>query len=114
MFGGECVLYVFLEASLTATSPYLAAQGADVTIRGIQSQGVIACAKHFVGNEQEHYRGGGGSIATSSVGLFVGCQSNQCAAPTSTIAPCTKSTLPPLRLQSTLASYVQPPYRALS
>ncbi|KAL9636565.1 MAG: hypothetical protein Q9164_002738 [Protoblastenia rupestris] len=26
------------------------------TVQGIQSSGVIACAKHFVGNEQEHFR----------------------------------------------------------
>lgn len=26
------------------------------TVRGIQSAGVIACAKHYIGNEQEHFR----------------------------------------------------------
>lgn len=26
------------------------------TIQGIQSAGVIACAKHYIGNEQEHFR----------------------------------------------------------
>ncbi len=26
------------------------------TIKGIQSQGVMACAKHYIGNEQEHFR----------------------------------------------------------
>jgi beta-glucosidase len=26
------------------------------TIQGIQSRGVIACAKHYILNEQEHYR----------------------------------------------------------
>lgn len=26
------------------------------TVEGIQSAGVIACAKHFIGNEQEHFR----------------------------------------------------------
>lgn len=28
------------------------------TVQGIQSSGVIACAKHFIGNEQEHFRQG--------------------------------------------------------
>jgi len=26
------------------------------TIKGIQSKGVMACAKHYIGNEQEHFR----------------------------------------------------------
>ena len=31
------------------------------TIRGIQSEGVIACAKHYIANEQEHFRQAGES-----------------------------------------------------
>jgi beta-glucosidase-like glycosyl hydrolase len=26
------------------------------TIEGIQDAGVVACAKHYIGNEQEHFR----------------------------------------------------------
>jgi beta-glucosidase len=36
--------------------PYLNGESAYNTIRGLQSQGVQACAKHLVGNEQEHFR----------------------------------------------------------
>lgn len=36
--------------------PVLQAVGASQTIRGIQDAGVIATAKHFIGNEQEHFR----------------------------------------------------------
>ncbi|KAI8995506.1 beta-glucosidase [Trametes punicea] len=36
--------------------PYLSGEVAFETIRGIQSQGVQACAKHFINNEQEHFR----------------------------------------------------------
>ncbi|KAK3990968.1 family 3 putative glycoside hydrolase [Cladorrhinum sp. PSN332] len=39
------------------SDPYLAGVGMEQTIRGIQESGVIAVAKHFVGNEQEHFRG---------------------------------------------------------
>ncbi|KAJ3234335.1 hypothetical protein HDU81_001491 [Chytriomyces hyalinus] len=37
--------------------PFLAAVSASTIMRGIQSQGVISTAKHFVANEQEHFRG---------------------------------------------------------
>ncbi|KAJ3183940.1 hypothetical protein HK101_009864 [Irineochytrium annulatum] len=36
--------------------PYLAATSASLQVRGIQSQGVIATAKHLIANEQEHFR----------------------------------------------------------
>jgi beta-glucosidase len=35
--------------------PYLNGEGAFYTITGIQSIGVIACAKHLVANNQEHW-----------------------------------------------------------
>ncbi|KIW47429.1 uncharacterized protein PV06_00126 [Exophiala oligosperma] len=38
------------------SDPVLQGVAASETIRGIQSQGIIATAKHFVGNEQEHFR----------------------------------------------------------
>lgn len=46
--------------------PFLQGVHAAANIKGIQSQGVIACAKHYIANEQEHYRGGGGGEAYSS------------------------------------------------
>ncbi|KAI8612773.1 glycoside hydrolase superfamily [Chytriomyces sp. MP71] len=36
--------------------PFLAAVSASSIVKGIQSQGVIATAKHFIGNEQEIFR----------------------------------------------------------
>lgn len=36
--------------------PYLSGVAIAETIKGIQSRGVIACAKHYILNEQEHYR----------------------------------------------------------
>ena len=36
--------------------PVLTGIGIAETIKGIQDAGVIACAKHFIGNEQEHFR----------------------------------------------------------
>ena len=38
------------------SDPVLQAVAAAATIRGIQSEGVMATAKHYVGNEQEHFR----------------------------------------------------------
>ncbi|KAJ6508317.1 glycoside hydrolase family 3 protein [Mycena sanguinolenta] len=43
--------------------PWLSGEGAFETITGLQSQGVQATAKHFVNNEQEHFR------TTSSSGV---------------------------------------------
>ncbi|KAI9753684.1 MAG: hypothetical protein M4579_005036 [Chaenotheca gracillima] len=36
--------------------PVLTGVGMSETIRGIQDAGTIACAKHYIGNEQEHFR----------------------------------------------------------
>ncbi|KAK3376701.1 glycosyl hydrolase family 3 N terminal domain-containing protein [Lasiosphaeria ovina] len=36
--------------------PYLTGVAMAETIKGIQSRGVVACAKHYILNEQEHYR----------------------------------------------------------
>lgn len=36
--------------------PVLTGIGMASTIAGIQDAGVIACAKHYIGNEQEHFR----------------------------------------------------------
>lgn len=38
---------------MAGADPYLSGEAAYHTIKGIQSQGVQACAKHLVGNEQE-------------------------------------------------------------
>ncbi|KAG5338890.1 hypothetical protein C0989_005663 [Termitomyces sp. Mn162] len=38
--------------------PYLNGEGAFQTITGVQSVGVQACAKHFIANNQEHWRYG--------------------------------------------------------
>ncbi|KAH7106678.1 glycoside hydrolase superfamily [Auriculariales sp. MPI-PUGE-AT-0066] len=46
--------------------PYLSGAALSETIKGIQSKNVIACAKHFIANEQEHFRGGSLSEAYSS------------------------------------------------
>ena len=38
------------------TDPYLQGIAAAQTIKGIQEEGIIATIKHFIGNEQEHFR----------------------------------------------------------
>ncbi|GIJ86472.1 hypothetical protein Asppvi_005361 [Aspergillus pseudoviridinutans] len=42
-----------------SVDPYLAGIAASATVRGIQDSGVQACAKHFIGNEQETQRSDG-------------------------------------------------------
>ena len=32
-------------------------------IKGMQDAGVQACAKHYIGNEQEHFRQGGPNVS---------------------------------------------------
>ncbi|RDW78055.1 beta-glucosidase-3 [Coleophoma crateriformis] len=39
--------------------PVLTGVGMAQTIAGIQDSGVVACAKHYIGNEQEHFREAG-------------------------------------------------------
>jgi len=47
-----------LSMSLMHISPDPVLTGIQIaqTVQGIQSSGVIACAKHYIGNEQEHFR----------------------------------------------------------
>ncbi|KAH8100570.1 beta-glucosidase [Cristinia sonorae] len=42
--------------------PFLSGEVAFETINGIQSSGVQACAKHYINNEQEHFRDSSSSI----------------------------------------------------
>ncbi|TFK76897.1 glycoside hydrolase family 3 protein [Pluteus cervinus] len=42
--------------------PYLSGEGAFQYITGMQSQGVQATAKHYINNEQEHFRDAGTSV----------------------------------------------------
>ncbi|KAJ6260554.1 hypothetical protein Dda_4780 [Drechslerella dactyloides] len=38
------------------SDPHLSGNGLAAAVRGIQDAGVIACAKHYIANEQEHFR----------------------------------------------------------
>ncbi|KAJ7093688.1 beta-glucosidase [Mycena epipterygia] len=40
------------------SDPFLSGVATAATIQGYQGQGVIATVKHYIGNEQEHFRGG--------------------------------------------------------
>ncbi|EFP74047.2 uncharacterized protein PGTG_00003 [Puccinia graminis f. sp. tritici CRL 75-36-700-3] len=46
--------------------PYMAGVATVQAVLGIQSTRASACVKHYIGNEQEHYRGGSGGTAASS------------------------------------------------
>ncbi|KAI0473279.1 glycosyl hydrolase family 3 N terminal domain-containing protein [Xylariaceae sp. FL0804] len=57
-----------------AADPYLSGALAAETVRGVQGEGVVACVKHFVGNEQESYRNpttaaDGSSVASVSANV---------------------------------------------
>jgi len=41
-----------------STDPVLAGIAVGETVKGIQAAGVMACTKHFIMNEQEHFRQG--------------------------------------------------------
>ena len=43
--------------------PVLSGIAVAETIQGIQSSGVMACTKHYILNEQEHFRQGGPGLA---------------------------------------------------
>jgi len=47
------------------SDPYLQGIAAAETIKGIQEQGVIATAKHYIANEQEHFRQGSNAISSN-------------------------------------------------
>lgn len=49
-----------------SADPFHTGVGASAVVRGIQSAGVIATSKHFIANEQEHFRGGSLSAQISS------------------------------------------------
>ena len=41
-----------------APDPYLSGVAVYHTVKGIQAAGIMACTKHYIANEQEHYRQG--------------------------------------------------------
>lgn len=49
-----------------SADPFLTGVAASTTVKGLQDNGVAACAKHFIANEQEHFRGGSMAPQVSS------------------------------------------------
>ncbi|KAJ6525782.1 family 3 glycoside hydrolase, partial [Mycena vulgaris] len=49
--------------------PFLAGVATAATITGYQGEGVIACVKHYIANEQEHFRGGSQAKQVSSANV---------------------------------------------
>ncbi|KAJ7182195.1 glycoside hydrolase superfamily [Mycena crocata] len=49
--------------------PFLAGVATAATIKGYQGEGVIACVKHYIANEQEHFRGGSQAKQVSSANV---------------------------------------------
>ncbi|KAL7267678.1 hypothetical protein RUND412_009725 [Rhizina undulata] len=47
------------------SDPYLQGINAAQNIKGIQSNGVIATAKHYIANEQEHFRQGANALSSN-------------------------------------------------
>lgn len=45
--------------------PVLSGIGVYETVKGMQAAGIMACTKHFVGNEQEHFRQGGPNLTSA-------------------------------------------------
>lgn len=51
------------------SDPYLSGVGAYQGVRGIQDAGAQACIKHYIANEQEHFRGDGQNRDTVSANV---------------------------------------------
>ena len=45
--------------------PYLSGVAVWETVKGIQAAGIMACTKHYILNEQEHFRQGGSPLPTT-------------------------------------------------
>lgn len=93
---------------MSGEDPYLGAALAGPTIRGIQSRGVIATAKHFLLNNQEDHRGNMSSnvdertlrqiyLPPFEAAVEAGAGSLMCGAPFYSPLPFVARSLPPER-----------------